>query len=134
MLAKLCSPEGAWRLFKFCCVGALNTAIAFCLYLLFSAAMSIYLAKSLSWSLTCVFSYVVNRAWTFRASDKGFLPLLRFGVVNLCSLGLGLVALAFFASLGGGRVWSYLFSLPITLSASFLGYRFWSFKNVDGRF
>ncbi|MCL2626072.1 MAG: hypothetical protein FWD46_04555 [Cystobacterineae bacterium] len=54
-------------------------------------------------------------------------------VVNLCSLGLGLITMYVFLSLGSGRIGSYVFSLPITLAASYLGYRFWSFKTVDGR-
>jgi len=111
----------------------LNTAIAFCLYLLFSAVMSLYLANTLSWSVACLFSYFMNRAWTFRAADTGFSPLAKFVVVNLCSLGLGLITMYVFLSLGSGRIGSYVFSLPITLAASYLGYRFWSFKNVNGR-
>lgn len=121
------------RMFRFCCVGALNTGIAFVLYLIFSGFLSIYQANALSWGGGCIFSYVMNRVWTFRALDTGFAPLFRFVVVNLCSLGLGLMAMYILASFGGGRIWSYIFSLPVTMAVSYLGYRYWSFKKVDGR-
>jgi putative flippase GtrA len=127
------TAKDAGRVFRFCCVGVLNTALAFCLYLILSAFMSIYLANALSWGVICVFSYFMNRAWTFRATDTGFSPLARFVVVNLCSLGLGLVTMYTLVSFGSGRIWSYIFSLPVTITASYLGYRFWSFKKVDGR-
>jgi putative flippase GtrA len=133
MLKQLCNLAGVGRVLRFCCVGALNTAIAFCLYLLFSAVMSLYLANALSWSLACLFSYFMNRAWTFRAADTGVSPLARFVLVNLCSLGLGLMTMYALVLLGAGRIGSYVFSLPVTMSASYLGYRFWSFKSVDGR-
>ena len=130
---QLRAVKGAGRVFRFCCVGAANTGIAFCLYLLFSMVMSIYPANALSWCLTCVFSYFVNRAWTFRATDTGALPLVRFLAVNACSLGLGLITMHCIASFGGGRIWSYVLSLPVTMTTSYLGYRFWSFRKVDGR-
>ena len=127
------AAKDSGRVFKFCCVGALNTGLAFCLYFILSAFISIYLANAFSWGVVCVFSYFVNRTWTFRAADTGVAPLVRFVVVNLCSLGLGLVTMYILASFGGGRIWSYVFSLPITITASYLGYRFWSFRKVDGR-
>jgi Predicted membrane protein len=129
---QLCASEDVRRMFRFCCVGALNTGLTFFLYLLLSMFLSIYLANALSWSITCVLSYFINRTWTFRAADTGFWPMLRFVIVNLCSLGIGLVTMYGLASFGGGRIWSYVFSLPITITASYLGYRFWSFKKVDG--
>ncbi|MCL2178170.1 MAG: GtrA family protein [Proteobacteria bacterium] len=133
MLKRLCSLGGVERVLRFCCIGALNTAIAFCLYLFFSAVMSLYAANALSWGLACLSSYFMNRAWTFRAADTGFSPLAKFVFVNLCSLGIGLTTMYVFVGLGGGRIWSYVFSLPLTMTASYLGYRFWSFKNVDDR-
>ncbi|MCL2011545.1 MAG: GtrA family protein [Cystobacterineae bacterium] len=133
MLAGLCRREGLRRMLRFGCVGLLNTAIAFGLYMLFSAVLSIYLSNVLSWSLACLFSYFMNRAWTFRAADTGFSPLLRFVCVNLASLGLGLITMYILASLGGGRIWSYVLSLPVTMTASYVGYRFWSFKKVGAR-
>lgn len=125
--------ENTWRVFKFCCVGVLNTGLAFFLYLLFSVFLTMYQANALSWGIACVFSYRMNKSWTFRAADTGFAPLFRFVAVNLCSLGLGLMAMYVLASFGGGRIWSYIFSLLVTTVASYLGYRYWSFKNVDGR-
>ena len=132
VLRHACTTVKIWRVFRFFCVGLLNTCIAFCLYLFFSEIMSIYLANVISWCMACLFSYFMNRTWTFRATDTGFSPLFRFVIVNLCSLGIGLVTMYVLASFGCGRIWSYVFSLPVTMTASYLGYRFWSFKNVDG--
>ena len=132
LLHQACVSGGVWRMFRFCCVGTLNTGFAFCLYVFFSLFVNIYLANVLSWSVACAFSYFMNRFWTFCAADTGFLPLFRFVIVNLCSLGFGLTVMYILTSLGSDKIWSYVLSLPITVTVSYLGYRFWTFKKVNG--
>ncbi len=127
------ASDGLRRVFRFCCIGVLNTGIAFCLYIIFSEFINRYAANAFSWGAGCVCSYFLNKTWTFRATDKGFLPMLRFAAVNLCSLGLGLMMMYLLTSFGLGRILSYIFSLPVTVTASYLGYRFWSFKHVGSR-
>jgi len=124
--------NGAWRMLRFCCVGVLNTGITSILYFISYQYISIYLAYAFSWIVACVCSYVMNKFWTFRATDTGVTPFIRFVVVNICSLGLGLILMRLFVSLGAGRIWSYVFSVTVTMMVSYLGYRFWSFKHVDG--
>ena len=133
VLHHVLTAGGAWRILRFCCVGAVNTGVAFCLYLLFSSAVNVYLSNALSWCGGCLCGYILNKFWTFRATDEGMLPLIRFVVVNLCSLGLGLTLMHTFIVLGGGRVWSYALSLPFTMITSYLGYRFWSFRKIGGK-
>lgn len=120
------------RIFKFCCTGIFNTALTICLYLFFSSFMDIYISNVFSWCAGCVCSYVINKNWTFKASDTGIHSAVRFVIVTLCSMGLGLGIMHILATLGGGRIWSFVLSLPFTMIASYLGYRFWSFKEVDG--
>ncbi len=112
---------------KFCCVGTANFLVDFCSYLLLALAMPIYPARTVSWVLACLFSYAVNRAWTFQTHDAGPRPLLRFFTVNLASLLLGLALLYAFTQLGFGRAAAFLLTLPFTLAANFLGYKFWVF-------
>jgi putative flippase GtrA len=90
--------------------------------------MNIYLSNAISWGVACLCSYILNKSWTFRSADTGFSPFAKFVAVNLGSLGLGLMIMYVLVSWGCGKIWSYLFSLPVTMMASYLGYRFWSFK------
>lgn len=119
------------RFIKFCGVGVANVLVDFGSYSFFLfAGISPYLARSLSWITACIFSYFVNRSWTFNAKDSGFLPIVRFSVVNLCSLGFGIFLLYVFKQLSFGDKLSFLFSLPFTTVMNFFGYRFWAFKKV----
>ncbi len=131
-LLALCRLEEgtAVRFIKFCCVGAANCLVDFLVYLGLLYLMPVYAARTLAWVAACLFSYLVNRRWTFRAGDTGLLPLLRFAVVNICTLGLGLALLYVFIRLGCGEVVAFFLCLPFTLTANFLGYRFWSFRDI----
>ncbi len=118
----------AGQFVRFCCVGGLNFLVDFGVYCLFSLFIPIYPSRMGSWVAACLFSYLMNRRWTFKAADQGFQPLLRFFSVNLVSLGLGIGLLYLFTSLGCGRIAAYLLTIPFTMLANYLGYRFWSFK------
>ncbi len=118
------------RFIKFCCVGVGNFLVDFVVYLGGSQIMPIYPARCLAWGTACLFSYLVNRRWTFHAKDQGLMPLIRFAVVNAASLGLGLLLLRLFTGLGAGHILAYLLSLPFTIMTNFLGYRFWSFRAI----
>lgn len=122
------------RFLKFCAVGLMNVLVDFLLYAsLLALGVSPYVSRATSWCGSCLFSYLINRSWTFRAGDRGLWPLVRFCVVNLCSLGLGLVLLFFFKKMGCGDNAAFFLSLPFTMVTNYLGYRFWSFKLVDAK-
>ena len=122
------------RFIRFCAVGAVNALVDFLLYSgMLWLALSPYPSRTASWVLACLFSYLVNKRWTFKAGDKGLLPLVRFGVVNACSLCLGLALLYVFKNFGCGDKVSFILSLPFTTAANYLGYRFWTFRSVDAK-
>ncbi len=122
------------RFLRFCCVGLANCLVDFASY---SAGLwlgfSPYFSRSVSWVCGCLFSYLVNRRWTFHAGDTGFLPLLRFTVINASSLCLGLALLYLFKKLGAGDKAAFILSLPFTTAANYLGYRHWTFRLLDAR-
>lgn len=121
----------SWRFVRFCLVGLANSLVDFCAF-----SLSLWLgvipgaARTVSWFVAGLFSYLVNRRWTFKAADTGAAPLARFAVVNAASLGLGVVLLYVFKSLGFGNQISFLLSLPFTTAANYLGYRFWTFRQI----
>jgi Predicted membrane protein len=120
------------RFARFCAVGIANALMDFFSYsALLWFAFSPYFARTASWVAACLFSYCVNRRWTFKAGDQGLMPLLRFGVVNVCSLCFGLVLLYVFKTLGCGDRLAFILSLPFTTATNYLGYRFWTFRQVD---
>lgn len=122
------------RFVRFCLVGLANVLVDFlCYSFLLQLACSPYFARAASWTAACLFSYGVNRRWTFKAGDRGLMPLVRFSVVNACSLCFGLVLLYGFKTLGCGDKAAFILSLPFTTAANYCGYRFWTFRQVDAK-
>ena len=116
---------------KFCMVGCANYLLDFLIYLLgLWLGISPFIARTGSWVCACIFSYLVNRKWTFKAKDSGFLPMLRFVLVNLASLSLGLLLLYLFKKLGCANELAFLLTLPFTTLTNFLGYKFWTFRQT----
>ena len=119
------------RFLRFCCVGIANVVVDFAVYYMAAFLISIYPARVLAWTVACLFSYFVNRNWTFHAKVQGFLPIVRFGVVNLASLALGLLLLWIFSWLGASKVLAYMYTLPFTTLTNYLGYSLWSFQHTE---
>lgn len=120
------------KFIKFCLVGCANVGVDFIIYICgLAIGISPYPSRIISWIGACLFSYLLNRAWTFKAADRGLAPLIRYGLINIISLGLGLILLYLFITLGCGEKTAYLLALPFTTLANFIGYRFWAFKKIS---
>ena len=113
----------------FCCVGVANTLLDFLVFLAASSCLPLTVSRILSWIVACSFSYAVNKRWVFHHKAKGATPAVRFVVVNLMGLLLGLVVLNLLAHFGWGRFVAYAATLPVITLGNYFGYRLWSFKN-----
>ena len=112
----------------FCCVGVANTLLDFLVYLVTSVFLPLTVSRILSWIVACTFSYTVNKRWVFRHKAGGATPALRFGLVNLLGLLLGLIILNLLAHFGWGRFVAYAATLPVIALGNYFGYKLWSFK------
>lgn len=113
----------------FCCVGAANTLLDFIVFLAASSVFPLYASRIASWAAACTFSYFVNKRWVFRAKSGGAGTAVRFIIVNLFGLALGIIMIeVLHGNMGWGRIPSYLASLPVTIFANYFGYKLWSFK------
>ena len=77
------------KMWKFLLVGLLNTLVGDGLsFLLINLTdMGIWLATALPMALASVMSYFLNKHFTFKNTEKGWRPVLRFGVnIAVCYL------------------------------------------------
>ena len=130
LLARKSSSEyfDPFEFIHFCCIGLANTLLDFCVYFAASYFMPLYAARTLSWVMAGSFSYVVNKRWVFRSTTKGSTPALRFIVVNVLGLSLGLGLMEVFLHFGWGRITAYVVTLPAIALGNYFGYKLWSFK------
>ncbi len=125
------------RIFKFGCVGVINTFTDWAIYFVLSTLLSLSapLSHVISYSCATVVSYIGNKFFTFRSKSKITLKETgKFVLVNLLSMTVSTIAIFLFADTLG---WNELLAkIPATLAAmsiNFLGNRFFVFdKAVNG--
>jgi putative flippase GtrA len=122
--------DGVVRQFsRFALVGLSNTAVSFVAYAILIAIGVFYSAAgALAFMLGALNGYILNRRWTFSASDS-VSAQLRYVVVQAAGLGatVGLLWL-FVAYAGIDRLAAYPITIPTVTIATFLANRNWTFK------
>ncbi len=84
------------RIFKFITVGGINTAITLVTFYFLNNVygMNYLLGSFLGYSLGIINSYILNKLWTFRDSDKKVIPqFMRFVAVSMISMGINLTVM-----------------------------------------
>lgn len=117
-------------------VGGLNTVVGYSIYwILLQLGLNYILATAISTVLGTIHSYIWNKKFAFKSNTEGkkktFAELLRFcsvyAVQYLLNIGLITLFIQYFglsAEIGG------LISLLFCTVISYLGHKFWSFKNI----
>ncbi|WP_442951591.1 GtrA family protein [Paenibacillus sp. GYB004] len=119
---------------KFVLVGVTNTIISYLVFIGCNLLVDNYLVSLLiSYIIGVVNSYFLNKNWTFRTpKTRNLSTIIKFITVYLCTFLVNLIILIllvdflyFSASL------SQAISLIITTMISFIGHKYWSFKNKE---
>lgn len=122
---------------RFALVGVTNVVVSFvvfylCLHHLPSALQRHLphgaLANVLAYFAGMVNSFVLNRTWTFEATDSTPARALRFCVVNLSGLAFSTAAMYWFVDLleyPAVPIWIVVTLVVITFN--YLGYKHWAF-------
>ena len=117
---------------KFGITGVINTLVDIGVYTLLSVVLglNVFFGQSCGYAAGMINSYLVNRKWTFKSSNRFFsLQLVRFVITNLVVLAVSLLLLKIFIDyLGLGKLIAKLITTCITLALSFLINRFWVFR------
>jgi putative flippase GtrA len=113
-------------------VGLVNTTLSFVVYRGLLAVGTPYLvAAPLAFAVGSVNGYVLNRRWTFAASDTTRARVV-YVVVQAAGAGVtSLLVLLFVRVAGTGRVWAYLAAIPPVTIATFVANRLWAFRRRD---
>jgi putative flippase GtrA len=114
---------------RYVLVGFVNTTLSFGVYRgLLEIGTPYAVAAPLAFAVGSVSGYVLNRRWTFAASDS---TRARIAYVAVQAAGAGatsLLVLLFVRVAGTGRVWAYLAAIPPVTIATFAANRLWTFR------
>ena len=112
-------------------VGVLNTLVGFgVIFGLMLAGLSPELSNASGYAVGVVFSYAMNKFFTFKARGKGKAEFLRFGAAMLFAYALNFVALKILLRLGLNPYACQIISGAIYTIAGFLLSKLWVFKGA----
>jgi putative flippase GtrA len=123
---------GRWRasFARYCTVGASGYAVNSGLFVLFQRATPYPVAFALAFVAAATTNFVLNRAWTFRATGRRASPqYARFLAVSAAALGIDLLVLVGLVETAGvPRFAAAALAILVATPASYLGNRLWTFR------
>jgi len=116
---------------RYVLAGAVNTALSFGVYRgLLEISTPYAVAAPIAFAVGSVNGYVLNRRWTFAASDSGR-SRVAYVVVQASGAGMTSLLVYLFSAAGTGHVWAYLAAIPPVTVGTFAANRWWTFAHRD---
>lgn len=110
---------------KFLIVGGCSTGIDFVIYMLLSMRISITISKGISMLSSSVFSYIVNKQFTFENKERTNTGrLVRFYLVFLTNLGVNISVNYLLHIATGNKLFAYMLATVFGMTVNYLGQRF----------
>jgi putative flippase GtrA len=109
------------KAFKFVVIGGCSTLIDFCIYMIISQWLNITISKVISMSIASIFSFILNKSWTFSVSEKTtnkMLVLFYAGFLINIAINTGINTLSF--NLTGLKVVSFCIATGVAMVENFL--------------
>jgi putative flippase GtrA len=123
---------GRWRasFARYCTVGASGYVVNSGLFLLLQRELPYPVAFALAFVAAATSNFLLNRAWTFRATQRRASPqYARFLTVSLGSLALDLLVLVELVEVvGAPRFAAAAIAILVATPAGYLGNRLWTFR------
>lgn len=117
------------RILRFLLVGGSSTLLDYGIYGLLSMTINFNLAKLLSMVCSCVYSFFLNKSFTFQ--DKGKISprhVIRYFISQLINIGINVAVNALVYGWTGKKLLGMLFATGSAMTVNFLLQRFMVFS------
>ena len=129
MIKKLRDMFLANSILKFIVVGGCSTIIDFCIYMILSIRVPITVSKGISMICASIFSYVVNKRFTFENTDKTDIHyLIRFYIVFAANFVTNLEVNYLIFTWTGKKLIAFVLATICGMTVNYLGQRFFVFN------
>lgn len=116
---------------KFCTVGFFGALLNYSTFFILYNYFSVYyiLASGTGFVLSVFLAFNLNKRYTFKITEKSKITLIKYFLVNIFTLILGLVSLAFLVEILKINVYlSNILVIGIQTSSNFIGSKIFVFK------
>lgn len=129
-------PANWLQLVRFGLVGGVGFVINLAVYALFVHPLGVnyHVAAVAAWIVAVLNNFVLNRHWTFDASDgQAHAEAMRFIVVSLLAFGVNLLLLTLLVeAIGLEKVSAQALAVAGSMPFNFLGNKLWTFRSEAG--
>lgn len=120
------------KIVKFIVCGGSATLIDFLIYFIISDRLNISVAKTISMSLSCTYSYFVNKAWTFQIKEKTNKKyVFRYIFSQLINIFVNVMSNDLIYSLTKMKLVAYVFATGIAMVCNYMIQRFFVFSKGE---
>ncbi len=114
---------------RFCIIGVCSTTIDFIFYMIFSTKLHILWAKCISMLISSVFSYFLNKSWTFRNTEKTNIRyLFRYYLSFAANIGTNTLINYIVFSLTQNKIPSFVIATACAMTVNFLLQKYFVFR------
>jgi putative flippase GtrA len=125
------SSEDARHIFKFVCVGVLNTVVGYGAFFILLFFLNYMVALVVAHFIGVTNSYLWNKYWTFQVKKFRLAELVKFNIIYLVVLGANMITLYIVVERFAinPRI-GQLIVLPLITLLSYFGHKYWSFRGA----
>lgn len=114
---------------KFILSGASSTLIDFCLYMLISNWLSISISKVISMTIASIYSFFINKNWTFENDDKiDKMMVFKYIFVQLLNIAVNTTVNTTMVSLTNNKLISFVVATGIAMVVNYFCQKILVFK------
>ncbi len=130
-IKKFCEKLKGSSLPRFLIAGCCSTAIDFAVYFFLSGKLPTAVSKGISMVVSSIFSYFVNKRFTFRSREKTSMGyLLRFYAIFALNLGANIGMNELVYRLSGYKILAFLCATAAGMTVNYLGQKRFVFRET----
>lgn len=117
---------------RFVIVGGSATFLDFIIYIIISMKFPIYISKGISMSISCLFSFFLNRKWTFKVTGKyNWLEVFKYILVQMINITINICSNSIVYKITKEKVLAFLCATFAAMCVNYCLQRFIVFKSND---
>ena len=121
-----------WKLFRFLITGGCSTGIDFVIYIFLSRSINLSVAKTISMCTASVFSYFVNKKWTFQDKKAVYTTqVFKYTLAQSVNLGVNVGINAAMFSLFHQKVIAFVLATGTAMTVNYLMQKWFVFSEKD---
>lgn len=119
---------------RFLMVGGTSTFIDFIIYMLLSIRIPVSLSKLFSMCCASIFSYIVNKKWTFESQEQThFFMIVRYILAQCINIGTNVSINQIVFGICKNKVISFILATGCAMCANYLLQRLFVFRRTEGK-